>query len=141
MRHYQKPDGSLWAFADDGSQDGLITEDMVQISPEQLAALRQPAPPTPQEVQARFVASIQARLDAFAQTRAYDGILSACTYVTSSVPRFAADAAYCVAARDGTWSVAYAILADVQAGVRPVPQSMEDIEAELPVLAWPESEE
>jgi hypothetical protein len=140
MKHYLM-DGVVFAFEQDGSQDHLITEDMVQLSAEQLAALRAPAPPTPEQVQARFVGLIQQRLDAFAQTRAYDGILSACTYVTSSVPRFAADAAYCVVARDTTWSAGYAILADVQAGVRPVPQSMDDIESELPVLAWPESEE
>lgn len=28
MKHYQKPDLSLWAFELDGSQDYLITEDM-----------------------------------------------------------------------------------------------------------------
>ena len=50
MKHYQKPDGSVWAFEDDGSQDSLITPDMVQISQE---ALPKPPPYVPQSVSMR----------------------------------------------------------------------------------------
>jgi hypothetical protein len=32
MKHYQKPDGSIWAFEDDGSQDALIAPDMVPVA-------------------------------------------------------------------------------------------------------------
>lgn len=101
------------------------------------AASLPPPPPTPEQVQARFVAGIQARLDNFARTRNYDGILSACTYATSTVPKFAAEGQYCVQLRDATWASAYQILAEVQAGTRAMPTSIADIEADLPVLAWP----
>lgn len=86
----------------------------------------------------KFTDAIQQRLDDFARTRNYDGILSACTYVTSTVPKFAAEGQYCVQARDATWATAYQILAQVQAGQRPMPATVADIEADLPALQWPE---
>ena len=103
---------------------------------EALPAPPQPDPPTEAEIIAAFTAAIQLRLDTFARTRSYDGILSACTYVTSSVPKFASEAAYCVGARDATWATGYQILADVQAGERAMP-TVEDVMAELPSLQWP----
>ena len=88
-------------------------------------------------LEAQIVSSVQARLDAFAQTRGYDGILSACTYATDPNPRFAAEGQYCVTARGNTWAVLYALLAEVQAGKRPVPADYAAVEPLLPVLGWP----
>jgi hypothetical protein len=98
-----------------------------------------PPPPikTPEELQAEIVEATQKRLDDFAKTRNYDGILSACTYASSSVPKFAAEGQYCVDARDNTWATLYTILGEVQAGTRPVPGGFADIEGDLPVLVWP----
>lgn len=84
-----------------------------------------------------IVSATQGRLDSFAQTRQYDGILSACTYSTSPTPKFQAEGAYCVTQRDATWAKLYEILAEVQAGTRPPPLSFADIEPELPALVWP----
>lgn len=103
-----------------------------------------PAPyqPTPEEVAARvqaaIVAATQLRLDSFAHTRNYDGILSACTYASSSIPKFAAEGQYCVDARDQTWATLYAILGEVLANTRPMPDSFADIAPELPTLEWPQ---
>ena len=98
-------------------------------------------PRTPEQIasvlQAEIVKATQNRLDTFAQTRNYDGILSACTYATSSVPAFAAEGQYCVASRDATWAALYVILGEVQAGTRAVPTGFADIEGDLPVLGWP----
>lgn len=80
----------------------------------------------------------QTRLDDFAQTKTYDSMLSACTYVTSSVARLKAEGQYCVDARDSTWEILYTILGEVEAGTRPMPESYADIESELPVLEWPQ---
>lgn len=100
--------------------------------------VRVEAPPkSPEEIQAEIVASTQARLDAFARTRNYGGILSACTYATSPTAKFAAEGQRAVELRDATWATLYAILADVQAGRRPMPGGFADIEADLPVLEWP----
>lgn len=81
------------------------------------------------------VEAVQASLDAFAKSRNYDGILSACTYATSAIPKFQTEGQDAVNARDNTWATCYSILGDVQSGNRPMP-SLEGILAELPVLAW-----
>lgn len=33
MKTFKKPDGSIWAFEEDGSQDHLIANDMTQYAP------------------------------------------------------------------------------------------------------------
>ena len=91
-----------------------------------------------QALQQSIVDATQQRLDDFARTRNYDGILSACTYATSAVPRFAAEGQYAVQARDATWAALYQFMADVQAGTRPVPTGFADIEPDLPALEWPQ---
>jgi hypothetical protein len=88
-------------------------------------------------VKSEIIDATQKRLDDFAQTRNYDGILSACTYATSAVPKFATEGQYCVEVRDTTWAALYDILEEVQAGTRPKPSGYADIEDDLPVLTWP----
>ena len=88
-------------------------------------------------VKNQIIDATQKRLDDFAQTRNYDGILSACTYATSAVPKFATEGQYCVEVRDTTWAALYDILGEVQAGTRPQPSGYADIEADLPALTWP----
>jgi hypothetical protein len=90
-----------------------------------------------EEVQAEIVDATQRRLDDFARSRNYDGILSACSYATSTVPKFRAEAEYCVQARDATWAAMYQVLAEVQAGTRPMPSGFADVAAALPPLVWP----
>lgn len=95
------------------------------------------AHPTPAFIQASVVTATQLRLDTFAKTRNYDGILSACTYATSSVPRFAAEGQAAVDARDATWSTLYTLLGEVLASTRPMPSGFGDVEPLLPALEWP----
>lgn len=106
-------------------------------SPDPIDPPLPPPPPTVAEFIAMTVAAAQDRLDAFARTRNYDGILSACTYATSAVPAFAAEGQYCVAARDQTWAALYALMADVQGGTQPMPEAVEAVMALLPPLEWP----
>src|SRR5689334_17873088 len=60
--------------------------------------------PTPSLAELRdvIVTTVQRRLDAFAQSRGYDSILSAATYAASSVPQFQAEGQRAVALRDRT---------------------------------------
>lgn len=133
-----------------------IPSDAVEITPEEHAALlagqgqgklivadgdgrpllQDPPPPTPEQIVAQYTAAVQQRLDDFAKTRGYDGILSAATYATSTVLKFAAEGQYAVQIRDATWAKCYEILAAVQAGERQIPTEAELL-AELPTLAWP----
>ena len=79
----------------------------------------------------------QARLDAFAAQKGYDGILSLCTYATSTVTKFKAEGQLGVDSRDLTWSALYKLLEDVKAGLVAAPVSYADVEQVLPVLTWP----
>lgn len=90
-----------------------------------------------QALQDGIVAATQQRLDDFARTRNYDGILSACTYASSTVPKFAAEGQYAVNARDNTWATLYTLMEDVMAGQWQAPESFDDVEPLLPQLTWP----
>lgn len=83
-----------------------------------------------------IIVSTQTRLDDFAKTRNYDNILSACTYATSAVPKFASEGQTCVNLRDSTWIALYTIFEQVIAATRPMPTSFEDIVGDLPPLVW-----
>jgi hypothetical protein len=100
-------------------------------TPEQVEALQR-------QMISAITNAIQNRLDEFARQRNYDNILSACTFATSKVTKFKAEGQACVNLRDATWAAAYDILAKVQAGQRPMPASLADIEADLPALEWPQ---
>lgn len=88
------------------------------------------------KLQKEIVDSTQFRLDQFARTKNYDGILSACTYATDPSLTFSAEGQRCVDLRSNTWSTLYTILAEVQAGTRPIPSGYADIEPDLPSLTW-----
>ena len=133
---YCDPNGIRLIYNIDAEKpEGHFTEE------EWLAAHPEPEPepyvPTPDEQFAMFTYAIQAHLDNFARTRNYDGILSAATYATSTVPKFRAEGQYAVEARDATWAKGYEIMGAVMAGQRAMP-TLEDVIAELPALEWPE---
>lgn len=133
---------SQWIFTDATNTvvwrelpDGGVESMLASALPEGTSIL--PFVKSPEQIKAEIVEATQKRLDDFARTRNYDNIMSACTYATSAVPKFAAEGQYCVNARDNTWAALYAILAEVEAGTRPMPSGYTDIEPLLPVLEWP----
>ena len=107
------------------------------VAEQEAAAIAQAQATQVKTLQESVIHATQLRLDNFAKTRNYDGILSACTYATSSIANFQTEGQYAVNARDSTWAALYAIMGEVQAGTRPMPAGFADIEADLPVLAWP----
>lgn len=126
-------------FSPNGNIEVWTTKPDGYFTPEEWAANHPTPEPdtTLEELRPLFTRAVQERLDAFARTRNYDGIMSAATYATSTVPKFKAEGQYAVEARDLTWAKGYAILADVLSGARPIP-TIEEVIAELPPLAWPE---
>jgi hypothetical protein len=99
----------------------------------------EPAAPIvpPMPTIAQYTVAIQAMLDAKAHQRRYDNILSACTYVTSTVPAFQAEGQACVEWRDAVWAQSYALMAQVQGGTMAQP-TIPALLAMLPEMAWPE---
>jgi hypothetical protein len=107
------------------------------VAEQEAAAIAADQQANAQRIQNEIVAATQQRLDDFAKTRNYDGVLSLCTYASSPNPKFQAEGQYGVEARDATWTKLYEILAEVEAGTRPMPSGYADIEPELPPLVWP----
>lgn len=96
-----------------------------------------PAPaPTPEALFQSAIQATQQRLDDFAASRGYDGILSLCTYATDPDPVYAAEGQRGVTIRSTTWAALRAIQRGVMAGLRPMPASWAEVEAALPPLTW-----
>ena len=93
-----------------------------------------PPPPTPEELQAAYTASIEAHVEVTARARGYSSAVSCATYATSTIPAWQAEGAAFVAWRDDVWTAALAMLAAVQAGGA-IPESPI---AGLPEMEWPE---
>ena len=116
-----------WVIVEKYSQadrDQILADEIEKQKQEEVEAL-----------QDSIVNAVQKRLDDFARTRNYDGILSAATYATSTNTTFQAEGQRAVQLRDDTWQALYNILGQVATQGRVV-NSFEDIEGDLPVLSW-----
>lgn len=94
-----------------------------------------PPAPNPTDIQAHLVSVVQVHLDALARSRNYDGILSLCSYATSTHPVFGAEGRAGLAWRDACWAHCYQVMADVQASLRPIPTADQLVD-ELPAMTW-----
>jgi hypothetical protein len=84
LKYYIKPSGQVFAFEDDGSQDDLVANDMVAMTPEQVAQHTAPLPPAvPSSVE-----MIQARLALL-----HAGHLAAVRTAIANLPGLAGDEA------------------------------------------------
>jgi hypothetical protein len=93
-------------------------------------------PISPLPTEAEYVKAVQAVLDGKARERHYDGILSACTYATSTNSKFQKEGQACVSWRDAVWAKCYDLLAQVKSGALAQP-TLADLLAMLPALDWP----
>lgn len=91
--------------------------------------------PTQEEIKKMFTDAIQNYLDEVAQTRRYDNIFTAISYVNSTDEIFAREAQACLVWRDKVWRACYNILDEVESGLRPIP-TIEELIKELPVIEW-----
>lgn len=119
----------------DGSRHEITTRGVAP--PADALSAEPPAPvATPDQIVAALTAAVQRHLDATARTHNYDGILSLCSYATSTNPKFGSEGMAGVAWRDAVWLKCYSIMADVQAGKQAVPTEA-DLIAALPTMTWP----
>lgn len=88
-----------------------------------------------EKLTAQFTKAVQKWMDAKAQERGYDNIISACTYVYSSDAVFAKEGAAAKEWRDKVWRYCYDVVAQVVSGSRSIPSTSELL-AELPKLEW-----
>ena len=143
-------------MVDTDNPDCKIPADAVEITDEEHAALIEgqasgkiitadengypilsdPPPPTTEQVIASYTAAVQQHLDDTAKQRGYDGILSACTYATSTNAKFSAEGQAAVAWRDAVWATCYATLAAVESGAAVMP-TIDELMAVLPAIIWP----
>lgn len=138
------------------ANQGSIPEDAVPVSDEEHAALMTQqnggkeivpgengfpvaiakVPANMGEWRAFAAGTIKELLDATARSRQYDSIQAAVSYRGDPNPVYAAEAEALFAWRSSMWTAAFAILAAVEAGERPMPSSS-DFMAELPTMVWP----
>jgi hypothetical protein len=84
-----------------------------------------------------YVTAVQSMLDMKARERLYDSILSACTYATSTQPKFQSEGQACVAWRDAVWAKCYDLMSAVDAGTLAQP-TIDELLSMLPTMEWPE---
>ncbi len=120
----------------DGVEVEMTTEEVAAWEAAEALAEQEAAQQLPAKRLNDITVAVQARLDTWAKERFYDGILSLCTYATSSVPNFALEGQRGVDNRDATWAKCYEILGQYQQGLRPLP-TVAEVLAELPPLTWP----
>ncbi|ACI57417.1 hypothetical protein Rleg2_4155 [Rhizobium leguminosarum bv. trifolii WSM2304] len=86
---------------------------------------------------ADYAAAVQAHVDAVAMSREFHDGVTAATYLTSTIPRWKADAEAFVAWRDQVWAYSYGELDKVKNGQRLQPTINAFIN-ELPAISWPD---
>lgn len=136
MKYYKDPDGAVFAFESDGSQDECIDAGFVLMTDAEVQEHLYPTP-TPDQISASKVATVRAFMDGKARELKYDDIATAVTYADEpAIPKFQAEGQAFRTWRSLVWERCYEILQEVQDGTRPIP-SDEELIAELPDLNLP----
>lgn len=77
---------------------------------------------------------VQKHMDKAAQSRGYDNIFTAIGYLNSTNEQFRSEAVAFNGWRDAVWVKCHQMLAEFEAGSRPMPRSVDEVLAELPEL-------
>jgi hypothetical protein len=88
---------------------------------------------TAEQVISRLERSLDAHIDAVANSYRYESIRTMVTYATSDHPTFGPEGRAAVKFRDAVYAYGIQVIADVEAGNRPIPTEAELI-AELPPI-------
>jgi hypothetical protein len=88
------------------------------------------------EIIAIYQQAIEDYIEAVAKEKGYSSAVSCASYVSSTVPEWAAEAAAFVAWRDKVWGKVFELLAELQGEARE-PLPVADVIAMLPAIEWP----
>ena len=88
---------------------------------------------TPEEILKRLESALDRHLDAVANSYRYESIRTMVTYATSTHPTFGAEGRAAVKFRDAVYAYGIQVIADVQAGLRPIPTE-EELLAGVPLI-------
>lgn len=123
---YEPPEGLI--LGPSGGQIGWTWNGTQYVPP--------PKPPEPALTESDYAAAIQAHIDIVARSKSYADGFALASYVSSTIPAWAAEATTFVEWRDQVWVYAYTELAKVQSGQRPQP-TIAELVSELPQIVWP----
>lgn len=87
-------------------------------------------------VEKQYIDAIQEHMDKTAQAHGYDNIFTVCSYATSGVPRYKAEAVACVDWRDRVWTFSNDYLNRVKTGEAEI-VSVDEFITMLPKIVWP----
>lgn len=91
------------------------------------------------DIRSSVYAIAQMQLDAFARSNEYDSIVSACSYVSSTVEKFRREAECCVSLRDQVWLAAFDVCSKICGDEILLPHTVEQVVALLRQdVEWPE---
>jgi hypothetical protein len=93
---------------------------------------------TPAGTQYYIVEAVKGHIQSVVSQRQYDSIVSLKSYLQSTNPQWAAEAAAGNVWNDAVWAKVIDIQTQVASGQRPIPTPTEVI-AELPVIQWPQA--
>ncbi len=97
--------------------------------------------PTPEEITSRIIENfriaIDSYVDATARSKGYNSAAHCASYVASTHAPWAAEAAAFISWRDQVWLSVFSQLEDIQNGLLPIPESIEQVISTLPVIVWP----
>ena len=134
MSLHKALDGSIHDDMD-GEALHLLPQGCVLLTLEEVAILRAPIPPTPQEQLKAIEQAIEKHMDEVAQSKRYDN-RDSCRLYAGYVNPFQDEAIAYGQWVASCWVASNTAQADIIAGLRNIPTPAEAV-AELPVMVWP----
>ena len=113
----------------------LDWQEIEEVAGENISSEEFESIPNQEEIKKYLIDGVQNYMDRIAQTRGYDSILSACSYINTGVDRFDIEGEQARKWRSQVWAYCYEYLDEVLAGKREIP-TLESLIQEIPKINW-----